>query len=335
MPCLTFDGLSKVQRACGYRVGWLSLTGAPGQLGEIEHALDLLASLRLCANVPGQWAIAPSLTGADTISPLTAPGGRLHETRRAVIDACAQQPLPRARRAAGRAVRVPGRAHRCCCRASTTRQFALDLLEPESVLIVPGSRLQFRRSATISASPCCRSRRRLRDVFARIERVLERMAVQRSAAGVRLREREPAAIHRRPSCQPDGPCHRNPDPDAVPRARRFLHDRRRRRAGRPLAGPARACAAPRPCDRGSPRRRSPHRSARNRRTHGLDHRRTRRRDGRHTFHPPYALVTLADRRQQPVRSIRTAAATCENYRDRVPRAARARDRAGRRQAADG
>jgi alanine-synthesizing transaminase len=79
VPCLTFDGLSKVQRACGYRVGWLSLTGAERELVDIEHALDLLASLRLCANVPGQWAIAPSLQGEDTISPLTAPGGRLFE----------------------------------------------------------------------------------------------------------------------------------------------------------------------------------------------------------------------------------------------------------------
>jgi len=179
VPCLTFDGLSKVQRACGYRVGWLSLTGAPVQLAEIERGLDLLASLRLCANVPGQWAIVPSLTGPDTISPLTAPGGRLHDTRQAVIDACANSRFldvvaPRGALYAFPSVRseeLPG---------FDDEKFALDLLEAEGVLIVPGYGFNYPkrnhfRTTLLPLAP------QMRDVFARIERVLERMAAtQRS-----------------------------------------------------------------------------------------------------------------------------------------------------------
>lgn len=174
VPCLTFDGLSKVQRACGYRVGWLSLTGAPAQLGEIEHGLDLLASLRLCANVPGQWAIAPSLRGADTISPLTAPGGRLHEARRAVIDACAHSDFLELVNPMGALYAFPA-VSRSILPAFDDDDFALDLLEQESVLIVPGSgfnhatRNHFRITLLPQAD-------QLRDVFARIERALARSA---------------------------------------------------------------------------------------------------------------------------------------------------------------
>ncbi|HWI23449.1 MAG TPA: aminotransferase class I/II-fold pyridoxal phosphate-dependent enzyme, partial [Lysobacter sp.] len=88
-PCLSFGGLSKVHRACGWRVGWAVLSGDPLASGDFHHAMDLLGALRLCANVPGQFAIEQALHGADTISALTAPGGRLHDTRRALIECCA------------------------------------------------------------------------------------------------------------------------------------------------------------------------------------------------------------------------------------------------------
>jgi alanine-synthesizing transaminase len=181
VPCLTFDGLSKVQRACGYRVGWLSLTGAPAALGEIEHGLDLLASLRLCANVPGQWAIAPSLRGADTISPLTASGGRLHEARRAVIDACAQSRFLDIVAPMGALYAFPS-VRRALIPAFDDDEFALDLLETESVLIVPGSGFNHttRNHFRITLLPLAAQ---LAEVFTRIERALERTA----AAGLRER----------------------------------------------------------------------------------------------------------------------------------------------------
>ena len=174
VPCITFDGLSKVQRACGYRVGWLSLTGAPQVLGDIEHALELLASLRLCANVPGQWAIEPSLQGEDTISPLTAPGGRLHESRRAVIEHCAQSRYLDLVAPRGALYAFPS------VRAGTISdfqddRFALALLERANVLVVPGSgfNLASRNHFRVTLLPYADD---LRDVFLRIEAVLQSMA---------------------------------------------------------------------------------------------------------------------------------------------------------------
>ncbi len=174
VPCLTFDGLSKVQRACGYRVGWVSLTGAPSAIGEIERGIDLLASLRLCANVPGQWAIAPSLTGPDTISPLTAPGGRLYATRQAVIDACAQSQFLDVIAPRGSLYAFPS-VDTALLPQFDDEKFALDLLVSEGVLVVPGygfnyARRNHFRTTLLPLAP------QMRDVFARIERVLERMA---------------------------------------------------------------------------------------------------------------------------------------------------------------
>ncbi len=176
VPCLTFDGLSKVQRACGYRVGWLSLTGAPAQLDELEHGLDLLASLRLCANVPGQWAIAPSIEGQDTISPLTAPGGRLYEARRALIEHCAQSEFLDLVAPQGALYAFPS-VRNAALPAFDDAAFALDLLEIESVLIVPGSgfNLQAHNHFRVTLLP---QPAQLREVFVRIERALARSAAQ-------------------------------------------------------------------------------------------------------------------------------------------------------------
>ena len=87
--CATFSGLSKVYRACGYRVGWVSFSGAVDRSERYMTALDLLAALRLCSNVPGQWAVQTALGGYQSIRKLCAPGGRLYESRKAVIDGVA------------------------------------------------------------------------------------------------------------------------------------------------------------------------------------------------------------------------------------------------------
>jgi len=88
-PCISFGGLSKVHRACGYRVGWLSLSGDPARTHDYRDALQLLAALRLCANVTAQWAVIPALQDTPTIGALTSPGGRLHDARQAVLDGVA------------------------------------------------------------------------------------------------------------------------------------------------------------------------------------------------------------------------------------------------------
>jgi alanine-synthesizing transaminase len=180
LTVLTFGGLSKVQRACGYRVGWVSLSGAAGALTELEHAFDLLAALRLCANVPGQWAIEPSLTGPDTISALTAAGGRLHEARRTVIEACAQSRYLDLVAPQGALYAFPS-VRRQAMPEFNDATFALELLERESVLVVPGTGFNFPATnhfrITLLPQPA-----QLREVFARIERVLERNAPQAKRA---------------------------------------------------------------------------------------------------------------------------------------------------------
>jgi alanine-synthesizing transaminase len=133
-PCLTYGGLSKVFRACGYRVGWLSVSGAPARTAALRERLELLSALRLCSNVAGQWAIEPALAGEASILELTAPGGRLHETRRVLVEHCAASPYldlvaPRGALYAFPSVRLPG---------FDDQAFALSLLERESVLVVPG-----------------------------------------------------------------------------------------------------------------------------------------------------------------------------------------------------
>jgi alanine-synthesizing transaminase len=133
-PCLTYGGLSKVFRACGYRVGWLSVSGAPARTAGLRERLELLSALRLCSNVAGQWAIEPALGGEASILALTAPGGRLHETRRVLVEHCAASPYlelvaPQGALYAFPRVRLPG---------FDDQAFALSLLERESVLVVPG-----------------------------------------------------------------------------------------------------------------------------------------------------------------------------------------------------
>ncbi len=81
VPCLSFGGLSKVWRACGWRVGWAVLSGDPLRVGDFHHALDLLSAMRLCANVPGQFAVPAALQGPETIRALTVPGACSNRAR--------------------------------------------------------------------------------------------------------------------------------------------------------------------------------------------------------------------------------------------------------------
>jgi alanine-synthesizing transaminase len=173
-PCISYGGLSKVHLACGYRVGWLSVTGTERRMHELVRALDQLASLRLCSNVTAQWAIKPALEGTNEIGTLTRPGGRLHAARGAVVDAVERSEFlrmvaPQGALYAFPAVdpeRLPG---------FDDAAFALDLLEHEQIILVPGSsfniaaRNHFR--LTLLPEPAV-----LADALARIERELARTA---------------------------------------------------------------------------------------------------------------------------------------------------------------
>ena len=180
VPCLSFGGLSKVHRACGYRVGWFSVSGSLARVADMLHAFDLLAALRLCGNVPGQWAIEPALQGPDTISALTAPDGRLHASRQAVLEAVERSRFLGVVAPAGALYAFPG--------VDTTlipdfddEAFALHLLETEDVLIVPGSsfNVAYRNHFRITLLPQAEV---IADVFERIERALLGMAEGRRAA---------------------------------------------------------------------------------------------------------------------------------------------------------
>jgi alanine-synthesizing transaminase len=71
------SGLSKIYRACGYRVGLGRVLRQPARCGDYLAALELLSSLRLCSNVTAQWAVQTAIGGYQSIKELIAPGGRL------------------------------------------------------------------------------------------------------------------------------------------------------------------------------------------------------------------------------------------------------------------
>ncbi|MBV8659398.1 MAG: pyridoxal phosphate-dependent aminotransferase [Burkholderiales bacterium] len=79
--CVTFGGLSKNYRACGYRSGWMVLSGDRRHAQDYIDGLNIVASMRLCANVPGQHAIQTALGGYQSIDELVAPQGRLTRQR--------------------------------------------------------------------------------------------------------------------------------------------------------------------------------------------------------------------------------------------------------------
>jgi alanine-synthesizing transaminase len=78
---ITFNGLSKNYRSCGYRAGWMVVSGEKKHARDYIDGLDMLASMRLCANVPGQWGIQTALGGYQSIDDLVAAGGRMCRQR--------------------------------------------------------------------------------------------------------------------------------------------------------------------------------------------------------------------------------------------------------------
>jgi alanine-synthesizing transaminase len=134
--CVTMSGLSKVYRACGYRVGWAVISGKLRAAEEFVAALELLASLRLCSNVPGQWAVQTALGGYQSIRELTTPGGRLYESRRAIIEAGKANSALRIHAPQGALYAFVGVGEEIP--GFDDQAFALDLLERKHVLVAPG-----------------------------------------------------------------------------------------------------------------------------------------------------------------------------------------------------
>ncbi|HLA70857.1 MAG TPA: aminotransferase class I/II-fold pyridoxal phosphate-dependent enzyme [Steroidobacteraceae bacterium] len=168
--CCTMSGLSKIYRACGYRVGWAAFTGNLRGAGDYLAALELLTSLRLCSNVPAQWAVQTALGGYQSIKELLAPGGRLYESRRAILEATTTSRFLH--------LAPPKGSMYAFVRVKTEelpdfddQTFALDLLEQKHVLLAPGTsfnvpyRDHFRTTLLPDAAL-------LKKVFARIDDLL-------------------------------------------------------------------------------------------------------------------------------------------------------------------
>jgi len=177
--CATFSGLSKVYRACGYRVGWVSYSGTREHARDYLQGLDLLASLRLCSNVPGQWAVQTALGGYQSIQELVRPGGRLYESRQAIIDSVAASPFLQVTAPEGAMYAFIG-VDKSRFPDFDDQRFALDLLEKKHVLVAPGTSFNTSDSNffRITNLPDAET---LRDVFARIHDLLESHAAERAA----------------------------------------------------------------------------------------------------------------------------------------------------------
>ena len=136
--CLTYSGLSKVYRACGYRVGWCVFSGDLELAQDYLHGMELLAALRLCSNVPSQWAVQTALGGFQSIVDLVSPGGRLYQSRQAIIDCVAASDYLSMQKPMG-AMYAFIRLDPRFAGKIDDEAFALELLEKQHVLVAPGT----------------------------------------------------------------------------------------------------------------------------------------------------------------------------------------------------
>jgi len=135
---VTFNGLSKNYRSCGYRAGWMVVSGDKRRAADYIEGLNMLASMRLCANTPGQLAIQTALGGYQSIKDLVAPTGRLCRQRDLAYELLNQIPgvsvvKPKA------ALYMFPRLDPALYPIEDDQQFAYELLAEEKVLIVQGS----------------------------------------------------------------------------------------------------------------------------------------------------------------------------------------------------
>ncbi len=174
--CATFGGLSKVYRACGFRVGWVFFSGRKQHATDYLEAIELLASLRLCANVPGQWAVQTALGGHQSIYDLTSDAGRLGRQRRALLAGIARSEFLRVEPPRGALYAFPG-VDREKIPDFDDARFAMELLERERVLVVPGSsfNVPYTNHMRLTLLP---DEETMAEVFVRIERMLRRLAAR-------------------------------------------------------------------------------------------------------------------------------------------------------------
>ncbi|MBV7411359.1 pyridoxal phosphate-dependent aminotransferase [Dermabacteraceae bacterium TAE3-ERU27] len=135
--CITFNGLSKAYRLAGFRSGWMLLSGPREHAENFIEGLNILANMRLCANVPAQHAVAAALSSSDLDS-LLLPGGRLLEQRNLAHRMLNEINGISCEQAAGALYLFP-RIDREKFRIDSDEQFALDLLREKKILVVHGT----------------------------------------------------------------------------------------------------------------------------------------------------------------------------------------------------
>jgi alanine-synthesizing transaminase len=135
---LTFNGLSKNYRAAGFRTGWLIVSGNKRNARDYIEGLDILANMRLCANVPTQHAVQTALGGHQSIRDLCAPDGLLTRQRDAAHALLSQLPGVSCVKPRG-ALYVFPRIDPARLRLRSDEQFVLDLLREQRILVVQGT----------------------------------------------------------------------------------------------------------------------------------------------------------------------------------------------------
>ena len=136
--CVTFSGLSKSHMVCGFRVGWMILSGNKEIAKDYITGINMLSNMRLCSNVPGQSVIQTALGGYQSVNEYIIPGGRVYEQREFIYKAVNDIP--------GLSAVKPKAAFYIFPKVDVKKfnilddqQFALDFLREKRVLFVPGS----------------------------------------------------------------------------------------------------------------------------------------------------------------------------------------------------
>jgi len=136
--CVSFNGLSKSYRLAGFRCGWMIITGDKGRAKGYREGLDILASMRLCANVPAMYAVQTALGGYQSINELILPGGRLLEQRNTGYDAINQIPGVSCVKPKGALYLFP-KIDLNHYKIQDDEKMVLDFLRKEKVLLVQGT----------------------------------------------------------------------------------------------------------------------------------------------------------------------------------------------------
>ncbi len=138
LACISFGGLSKNYRAPGFRSGWMLVSGRKLMLGDYVEGLDMLANMRLCSNVPSQYAIQTALGGYQSINDLVLQGGRLRDQRDLAYDRITSIPGVTCVKPKGALYLFP-RLDPARFNISDDVKFVLDLLREKRILVVQGT----------------------------------------------------------------------------------------------------------------------------------------------------------------------------------------------------